>query len=551
MPAADPARTRRVLWLGNHALLLKTELPRLRRLGFEVFHAPCRRLVREHQSATTDWEPGPTTLDPAVHARLVEADLYFKPIEPEVFDLLNRHFDAAIVAIQARWVPELLRGFNGKIVYRTYGEGKTVSEQLWRLGAFRALTRRDNFWFVPFATEYSRQEHSWVRAREVVVPYCVDSVVADAQGSWQPNSDAPEVMLSCPNIAGNPFFAHHFTELKRCFNHSSFRIYGVQPEKVSDPQVVGTIPFASVVSHYRSATAVLYTYRDPTVVFLAPIEMMIVGGPVVYLSGSLLDKFMGPDAPGRARDMLEARAKCDRLLGGDIELSRAIVRSQKAVRERYLPDHVWPRFDAAMRLILDAETRPTEPIAVTWSSADIEEGGRVVVLAHHASLTPVLDSGRYVVDPIVAQLVLLLRAILARHEQERIVLVCTNDAVVAWHGLLSQHFPSGPFTLFCLGREQPVQPISPSLPEAETRRLLERAKTMVTRAVSPGALRRLERAQARFLPPVQPDLFRGGHVISLHPHCEDGLGDMPRTRLYAETEADDALALSISQRPRA
>src|SRR5690242_1170048 len=135
------AERSRILWLGNHVLLLKTELPRLRALGFEVFHAPCRQINREHQSATNDWERGPTTLEPLVHDRLVETDLYFRPIEPETFDLLNRHFDAAIVTIQARWVAELLRGFTGKIVYRTYGDSTTVSEQLWRLGAFRALTR--------------------------------------------------------------------------------------------------------------------------------------------------------------------------------------------------------------------------------------------------------------------------------------------------------------------------------------------------------------------------------------------------------------------------
>src|SRR5262249_5947164 len=113
-------------------------------------------------------------------------------------------------------------------------------------------------------------------------------------------------MLTCPNIRGNPFYGQHFAELKERFNHPSFRIYGLQPEHVDDPQVAGTIPFAEVLAPYRKAADLLYTYRWPAVCLLPPIKMMIVAGPVVYLAGFLLDRCMPPDAPGRARDMIEA-----------------------------------------------------------------------------------------------------------------------------------------------------------------------------------------------------------------------------------------------------
>src|SRR5262249_10250765 len=150
----------------------------------------------------------------------------------------------------------------------------------------------------------------WVRRRTSVIPYCVDAVIAGAKDSWARDDRAPEVMLSCPNIKGNPFFGFHYGELKQCFNDARFKIYGLQPEAVADSQVAGTMPFSEVVNRYRGAAAALYTYRWPTVCLLPPIEMMIVGGPVVYLAGSLLDLFMGPGAPGRARDMLEARELC-------------------------------------------------------------------------------------------------------------------------------------------------------------------------------------------------------------------------------------------------
>jgi hypothetical protein len=547
MSAAAPNKAGRILWLGNHALLLNTELPRLRALGFEVFHAPCRRVVRQHQSAMADWKQGPTTLDPSVYARLADADLYFTPIEPDMFALLNEHFSAAVVAIQATWVAELLRGFAGKIVYRTYGDSRTVSEQLWQLGAFRALIRRENFWFVPFASEYARQEQAWVRARETVVPYCVDALVAGAIDSWAPDREAPEVMLSCPNIKGNPFFWYHFAELKQAFNQPVYRIYGVQPEAVQDPQVVGTKPFADVINRYRSATVLLYTYRFPGVCFLPPIEMMIVGGPVVFVTGSLLDRMMGPNAPGRARDLLEAREKCERLLAGDAELERAIIRSQMEIRTRYLPDHVWPPFDDAMRSILGAGWPSTEHATVTWSVPSIGEG-QIVALAYHPTLTPRLDCGRYVTtEATVARLVQILRVMFARDERRKVVVVCHREGLEGWYGLLAQFFPASRLVLLCLDDEQPEQPPSPYLPKGEKRTLMDRARNIAARAISPGVLRRLNRASARFAPPIDPGTLRRNLVVSLHPDCEIGLAAIPLMRLYSDLRTDEAVALSIAE----
>jgi len=548
MIAGEPNKSGRILWLGNHALLMKTELPRLRALGFEVFHAPCRRVFREHQSAIADWQQGPTTLDPAVHARLAQADLYFTPIDPEMFGLLNEHFATAVVAIQGRWVAELLRGFTGKIVYRTYGDSTTVSDLLWRLGAFRALIQRRNYWFVPFASEYARQEHSWVRGREVVAPYCIDAPIAGALDSWRPDRSAPEVMLSCPNIKGNPFFGHHYVELKQCFNEPRFRIYGVQPEIVADPQVVGTLSFTDLVARYRAAAALLYTYRFPAVCFLPPIEMMIVGGPVVFLGGSLLDIMMGPQAPGRARDLLEAREKCERLLAGDAELERAIIASQVEVRRRYLPEHVWPQFDAAMRSILATEGLGSEPPIVTWSAGILHDGpeGQIVALAHHPALTPRLDDGRYVsTEATVAHFIHLLRTIFARGGRHQVVVVCSREGIEGWHGLLAQSFPIDRFVLLCLDDEQPEVPPSPSMPPGNKRTFTDHARNLAARTVSAGVLRRLERLRARVAPAIDPHSLVGKSVISLHPDCERGLGALAMLRLYADDRSDDTLALSV------
>jgi hypothetical protein len=540
--------TKRLLWLGNHRLLLQTELPHLRHLGFEVFHPPCRRLMREHQSASTDWAPGPTTLPPDVHARLVDADFYFKPISPEVFAVLNHYFDAAIVTIQARWVAELLRGFGRTIIYRTYGDAPLVSEQLLTLGAFRAIAARHDVWFVPHAVEHARQEQPWLRRLERVVPYCIDPAVAAARDSWSPDGGGAEIMLTCPNIAGNPYFGGHYAELKQCFNHPSFRIYGLQSEKVDDPQVMGTLPFQEVVNRYRHAAGALYTYRQPTVCFLQPIEMMIVGGPVVFLAGSLLDLYMPSDSPGRARDMLEAREKCERLLAGDRALSRAIVSSQAFVRERYLPEAVLPAFDDAMRSILAAPAPKAAPIHVIWSQGSPAPKGSVLLLAHAASLSPRPGpDGFSSDDPTVVHLVNLMKGVLNANPERRFTLTCRTKSVPAWHGFLSRHFNPNVFSLFPVGPEMPVIPPSPSA-SVPLHDLANRAWSLARRWLPVDKIeRRFPELAGFFQGPFAAGSLNDVDVVSLHPGLDRGLAAHPVVRLYAAQQSDADLVRRLAR----
>jgi len=107
---------------------------------------------------------------------------------------------------------------------------------------------------------------------------------------------------------------------------------------------VGTIPFTQLLESYKSATGFLYTYTEPTVCFLPPIEMMIVGGPVIFLKRFFAGQYFQGPAPGRASDEKEALEKCQRLLSGDREFVQEIIQSQREVRRRYLPEDVWPIF---------------------------------------------------------------------------------------------------------------------------------------------------------------------------------------------------------------
>jgi hypothetical protein len=337
-----------------HKILIQTELPRLRSLGLEVFCPAYDNKSSQHQSAANGWtKDQPTTLPPDVFATLSKTNFFYQELSPQILALLNQYFDAVIVTIDPAWLIELLKGYKGKLIYRTYGHVENMSEYLFKHNAFRAIVERDNFWYMPHSLECALHEQSWLRDRMTVVPYCVTNDVLPIQDQWVPQR--AEIMISCPNIA-NPYYQAHYEYLKKYFSDPQFRFYGVQTSQTTDPQLVGTIPFAQLLEAYKTSAAFLYTYREPTVCFLPPIEMMIAGGPVIYLAGSLLDQYFPPTAPGRARDESEANAKCRRLLSGDKEFLSEILASQKSVRARYLPNDVWPIFDRAFLEILNPAT---------------------------------------------------------------------------------------------------------------------------------------------------------------------------------------------------
>lgn len=361
MMATAPANTSsrgRIFWLGAHKLLVNTELARLRELGFEVFNPPYLSHVND-QSADARWDASQvTTLPPEVFERLSRYNFFYNAIEPAIAELLNEYFDAVVVTIVARWAREILRTYKGPCVFRAYGQTSFLSSDFEAVGARSLIEQRDNFYFCPHSDETLDGEADWLRARSQVVPYCLSSEVLDWRGRWNESREhTGEILVTTPNIAGNPFHLAHYQYVKEFFYQDHFRLCGVQLVDVDDEQVVGSVHRHAQLEMFARASGYLYTYRDPRVCYLPPVEMMILGGPVAYLSGSLLARYVGKGGPGEARTIMEAHRICDSIRAGDTGQIREIVASQVSVARKYEPDEVWPVFDRVVGGLLSQETR--------------------------------------------------------------------------------------------------------------------------------------------------------------------------------------------------
>ena len=359
--AAKPSRGR-IFWLGAHKLLVNTELARLRELGFEVFNPPYLSHVND-QSADLRWDASQfTTLPPEVFQRLSRYNFFYNAIEPAIAELLNEYFDGVVVTIVARWAGEVLRAYKGPCVFRAYGQTSFLSSDFDALRARGLIEERDNFYFCPHSDETLEGEADWLRSRSQVVPYCLASEVIDWRGRWNEHREhSGEILVTTPNIAGNPFHLAHYQFVKEFFYQDHFRLCGVQLVDVEDDQVVGSVHRHAQLEMFARASGYLYTYRDPRVCYLPPIEMMIMGGPVAYLSGSLLARYVGKGGPGEARTIMEAHGICDAIRAGDSGLIREIVVSQVSVARKYEPDEVWPVFDRVVGGLLsqNAPSRST------------------------------------------------------------------------------------------------------------------------------------------------------------------------------------------------
>jgi len=334
-----------------HKVLVQTELQRLRQLGYEVFNPPYLSNIQD-QSASLEWslESQDSSLPSLILQELSSYNFFYNPISEKIAEILNKYFDAIIVTINPSWLLEVCKVYNGKIIYRTYGSPYCISEELTNIGADIKILERDNFWYVPHAQETLQYEHKWLQERVKIIPYCITDDVIKKENTWKygVSQKKPEIALTCPNI-DNEYYKNHYKFLKKEFGSPHFRLYGVQLNKVNDFQVVGSLTRNDQLEALRNSSGYLYTYDEPCVCYLPPIEMATMGGPVLFLRGSLLDRFFPQDAAARCFSIQDAHDKCNRLLHGDMTFRNQIIKESRDVVRRYHPKYVWPVFDKKIK----------------------------------------------------------------------------------------------------------------------------------------------------------------------------------------------------------
>jgi glycosyltransferase involved in cell wall biosynthesis len=341
-------KKKRIFFLGAHQLLVQTELLRLRLLGYEVFNPPYLSLTFD-QSMVLDWQkPEDSTLPQEIFYKLSRTNFFYDPISEEIGEILNTFFSYVIVTLHPLWLKNILSVYHGPVIYRVYGSHEHpvhLTALLTQYNVMGLISERENFWFCPHNEKALLFEDSWLTERMRIVPYCITNDVIDLQDTWHFNQSLDEMGLMCPRIADIQYYKQYYQQIEQFFNEEHYKVFGKQLTPVNDARIVGNLDRALLLKKLVQLRGFTYHYRDKTVCYLFPIEFMTLGGPVVYLKGSLLSRYFADKAPGRAKDLLELRRLSDQIQRGDRALIDEIIESQKDVRKLYHPEYVWPIFD--------------------------------------------------------------------------------------------------------------------------------------------------------------------------------------------------------------
>ena len=332
------------MWIVNHKTLLPAEVPIFRDLGYEVFIPKIIPRDPSYRSGVVTFAYDESlTISRSALSVLNEHEFYgelrlYRSWSPTLREIINDNFDVVISSFSAFISPlrEAVRHFDGVVMARTFGlteENRYIDLLNW-LNMPDLLDeierRRSKYIFVQGYFNLAEIEPPMLglNAHTVTVPLPEKSF--ESEGTWLGGDD--RAILVCPGIQKSGYYRNLYERIKCDFNDIPHRIFGRQYETIEDDTILPFLSDEGLIDLYRRAPVFIYPSVEARHVHYSPIEAMIVGTPVLYRRGSLIDLLMsGADLAGACADTDEIRDKAHRLLRGDVDLARTIQSEQCGV----------------------------------------------------------------------------------------------------------------------------------------------------------------------------------------------------------------------------
>jgi hypothetical protein len=344
VPTALPeGRRRRLLWIVNHKTLMRSEVSILRSIGWEVF---VPKIVPDHDSGyrsasiTHEYDdylglPSPTL------AVLNNHNFYERAWSPTVATIIGDHFDALVAHFSCYTITlsEAARKFRGLVVARafgrehprTYSEFQEYGQRKDLLSEIASLGER--FIFGQAYSNLAEVESPVLQSRAHTITVSLPDELFKHCGSW--TGGGQEAIFLCPAISGL-YYRSIYDRIKHHFGSLPHRIFGRQIQSVDDPAVLPWLTDEQLIQLYATAPVFAYPHTEPRHLHYSPLEAMVVGTPVLYMRGALIDQLADrANLPGACADFDEMRRKAERILAGDLSLAEAIRSAQSRVLDLF------------------------------------------------------------------------------------------------------------------------------------------------------------------------------------------------------------------------
>ena len=347
MRLGSTSKPRRLAWIVNHRTLMPAEVPILRSLGWEVF---VPKLIPDHdpgyRSAAITYEYDQSlSISPSALAVLNAHNFYTRDWSPTVARIMNDSFDVVVATLSAYVAPlsEAARKFSGLVVARVFGREHPerysniprVTSRPHLLSEFVALG--DRFVFGQGYQNLAEIEDEPFHSRGHTITIPLPSFVFTRENSWK--GDGSHAVFLCPATTDQGYYQAIYQRDKRDFGDIPHQFFGRQIGPVSDPAVLPYMTDDELFQLYAATPVFVYPSTEPRHVHYSPLEAMVVGTPVLYRAGSLIDALGGSaDSPGRCANTEDMRRKVRRLLNGDRAVSEAIRSMQGRILEAFAVD---------------------------------------------------------------------------------------------------------------------------------------------------------------------------------------------------------------------
>lgn len=364
-------KRKRCLWIINHKTLMPIEVGLLSSFGFEVYMPKIVPNDPGYRSAVIDYSfDHLLTIDGYILGLLNRHRFYEDRWSPTFTDILNENFDLLISSFSGYTTPlfEAVRKFQGVVVARVFGREHPAKYSdffpLAEDGAellSRIQHRLCRFYFGQAFDNLYEVERDEIKQCAIDLPVGLPKEYFEHANTWV-GSDASALCL-CPNIADSPYYGKLYHRVLADFGALPLKIFGKQISAVNDPRVLPYLSDADLIRYYQNVKVMIYPSLEPRHLHYSPLEAMIIGTPVLYLTGGLLERLAWLPLPGACRTADEMRVKAERLLSGDRDFAMQIKMSQKAIIERLSDENVYQAWSRAMQKMRLAQ--PGETVAVT------------------------------------------------------------------------------------------------------------------------------------------------------------------------------------------
>jgi len=358
---------KRLLYIINHRTLVPAEVPILQDLGWEIFSpkiVPGPETDFTSASVTYEYD-GSLTIPKEAITALNRHDFFKRRWSPTISAIINESFDVIVVSFSVYLTPmiEAVKKFHGLVIARPFGREEPYSYTDYFVAQPRAALNAilplrgedfitevtntlesirdsgDRFVFGQAYDNLAEIEVAALRDRAHTIAVPLPKPIYEHTNRWTGKGD--KAIFVCPAIREAGYYRTVYESIKRDFSELPHLILGRQTLSFDDPAVLGFVTDEKLFDLYAETPVFIYLSTEPRHVHYSPIEAMVVGAPVLYRKGCLLDALTEHhNAPGACSDTAEMRRKAQSLIGGDRTLADEIRDSQEPVANKFSADLV-------------------------------------------------------------------------------------------------------------------------------------------------------------------------------------------------------------------